>query len=78
MAELHVLEQHGDCKADAVAVLKKWLARAEAGEVLSVAVVADLDDGLFEVDSSRHESLAERLGKLRLLEQQLIDGARSS
>lgn len=76
MAELRVLEPQGDCKADAVALLKEWLTRAEAGEVISVAVVADLKGGGIEVDSSKHESLCERLGRLRLLEQQLIDGAR--
>ena len=51
-------------------------ARAEVGEVISVAVVADLKGEGIEVDSSKHESLCERLGRLRLLEQQLIDGAR--
>ena len=44
--------------------------------MISVAVVADLKGEGIEVDSSKHESLCERLGRLRLLEQQLIDGAR--
>ncbi len=60
-------------KADAVALLKAWLARAEAGEVISVVVVADLADGVgMEVECSNAESLTERLGKLRLVEHRLI------
>ena len=78
MTKLRVLDRDGDCKADAVALLKKWLAKAEAGEVIYVAVVADLaDDHSTMVQASRHDNLAERLGNLRLLEHQLIDGARA-
>ena len=78
MTQLRVLDQHAIYKQSVVDLLRKWLNRAEAGEVLSVSVVADLDGNQFEIDSSKNEDLAARLGKLRLLEHQLIDGAKRS
>lgn len=75
MAQLYVLDQHATYKQDVVDLLKEWLARAEAGEVMSVSIIADINADEFEIDSSKIEDLAHRLGKIRLLERQLIDQA---
>ena len=75
MTQLHVLDQRATYKQDVVDLLKQWLARAEAGEVMSISIIADINADEFEIDSSKIEDLAHRLGKLRLLERQLIDQA---
>lgn len=62
------LRQH----AAAILVLEHALDRARRGGICSVAVVLESDGGYFDCKMSGNANVAERLGRLRLIEEEIL------
>lgn len=65
----------GDPKADAIVVLREALARAKRGELTGVVVMCELPDGAFGLLMSESMNVAERLGRLVIAKDMIIEAA---
>ncbi len=69
---------HDSPQAEAIAVLRYYLDRAKRGELVGIMVIAETTRGgyqMSEIKMTSSENVAERVGRLELLKEAVLDSA---